>query len=149
MNYFKEKNREKFIQYWNGEMEKKLFRCSKEFGFYKNLKKTIGSNCGTFQAEFYKRSLAELVTELDRNKKDIVNFADILDEVNRQYPVHTALHSRIHLSHLFSFLILQKCKISHEKLVDGFKWMTTEIFDDNKSASRLLEIKSYVKLFFS
>ena len=41
MNYFKAKNRQVFLMYWDGEMQKKLFRCAKELGFYNKLKKTL------------------------------------------------------------------------------------------------------------
>ncbi len=150
MNYYKKNNRAKFIEYWNGEVAKKLFRCSKEIGFYKELKKTLNTSYSYKRDEFITKSLDELLIELNRNKRELVNFSEILtNENNIQYPVWTALYSKIHLSHLFTLLVLQKCKLSHQTVAEAFNWMTNEIFKNKNVRILWAELKIYVKLFFS
>ena len=150
MNYYKKNNRVKFIEYWNGEVAKKLFRCSKEFGFYKELKKTLNTSYSYKRDEFIVKTLDELLAELNRNKRELVNFSEILTKENNfQYPVCTALYSKLHLSHLFTLLVLQKCKISHQTVVEAFNWMTNELFNGKNGRALWAELKIYVKLFFS
>ena len=150
MNYYKKNNRAKFIEYWNGEVAKKLFRCSKEFGFYKELKKTLNTSYSYKRDEFIAKTLDELLAELNRNKRELVNFSEILTKENNfQYPVCTALYSKLHLSHLFTLLVLQKCKISHQTVVEAFNWMTHELFNNKNGRALWAELKIYVKLFFS
>lgn len=150
MNYHKKENRKYFVDYWNSEVSKKLFRCSKEFGFYHVLKKVLKSDYSYSRNEIIYKSLVHLLNDLYDNKKEIIDFSHLLDKQNRlRYPVYTALTSKIHLSHLVTLCLLRKCNLSHQLTVDAFEWMTVEIFKENRCKARWNEIRAYIKLFFT
>ena len=150
MNYYKTKNREKFLKYWEGNISKKLFRCSKEYGFYPILKKVMGGSDTNKRINFLTRTLNTLLEELSRDKKGIVTFTDLGErKENLKYPIYTAFHSKLHLSHLFSLCILQYCNISHQALSDSLQWLTDEIIEKNKNKVAFIEAISYIKLFFT
>jgi hypothetical protein len=150
MNYYKTKNREKFLKYWEGNISKKLFRCSKEYGFYPILKKVMGRSDTNKRINFLTHTLNALLVELNRDKKGVVTFSDLdRREKKLKYPVYTALHSKLHLSHLFALCVLQNCNISHQALSDSFQWLTDEIIEKNKNKAAFIEVTSYIKLFFT
>ncbi len=152
MNYFKAKNRQEFLMYWDGEMQKKLFRCSKELGFYNKLKKALSPSGYLFATSGGRVGLLnKLLIDLNENKDGVLNFEGLFDDEGKDctYPVHTALRSKIHLSHLYSLAILQKCGISHSELSNAFKWLSKEIFKGHKFYAKRKELVGYFILFMS
>lgn len=154
MNYRRKKNREKFIKYWNDEVAKKLFRCSKEYGFYNDLKKSLGTN-STNRGILLLKWLDELLNTINERSKDIIEFSDILTEENEvKYPVYATLYSKVLLSHLFSFYVLSAItcsknkRLEHQKFVESFNWLTNDIFSNNKKKIYLSKVAAYTKLFF-
>ena len=147
MNYSKSDNRKKLILFWNGEVEKKLIRCSKEFGFYPKLKKVLSP--GTFRSgktDVLNKIIDDTIKELSHNRGDVLDFINVLDVDNVKYPVYTALHSKIHFSHLISFALIQSCKLEYSKTAVAFAWVTKEIFKDHKLYAYRKKIAGYTKL---
>ena len=152
MNYSEKGNKEKFMLYWDGEMQKKLFRCSKELGFYNKLKKALSPRGYLFASSGGKMELlTKLLNDLKSNNDGVLNFEGLFDDEGKDciYPVHTALRSKIHLSHLYSLAILQKCGISHSELSNAFKWLSKEIFKGHKFYAKRKELMGYFILFMS
>ena len=152
MNYFKAKNRQEFLMFWDGEMQKKLFRCAKELGFYNKLKKTLSPRGYLFATSGGRVALLnKLLIDLNENKDGVLNFENLFEEEGKDYtyPVHTALRSKIHLSHLYALTILQKCGLSHYELMDAFKWVTKEIFKGHKMYAKRKEMMGYFRIFMS
>lgn len=147
MNYSKSNNREKLILFWNGEIEKKLIRCSKEFGFYPKLKKVLSP--GTFRSgktDVLNKIINDTIEELQHNRGDVLDFINVLGVDNVKYPVYTALHSKIHFSHLISFALIQSCKLEFSKTADAFAWVTKEIFKEHKLYVYRKKMVGYTKL---
>jgi hypothetical protein len=133
-----------------GEMQKKLFRCSKELGFYNKLRKTLKHKGYLFAISGGKTDLFnKLIADLKENEDGVLDFEKLFGGVGKDYsyPVHTALRSKIHLSHLYSLAILQKCGLSHQELIDAFKLVTKEIFKKHKRYARFKEIIGYLRIF--
>ena len=138
--------------YWDGEMQKKLFRCSKELGFYNKLKKTLSPRGYLFATSGGRLALLnKLLIDLNENKDGVLNFENLFEENGKgyTYPVHTALRSKVHLSHLYSLAILQKCGLSHTDLIKSFGWMTREIFKGHKMYAKRKEMMGYFRIFMS
>ena len=147
MNYCKKSNQEKFIKYWNNEILKKLIRCSKEFGFHRNLKATLGADGSTKRVEFMDFILKHITKDIEKNKRYIISFYEVLHDDKLQYPLCAAKYSKVHLAHLFTLEVLNHCKISHSTKVDAFTWMTNETFKkDCGIFSFLGELRIYFKL---
>ena len=141
----------KFEKFWNSEIEKKLFRCSKDLGFYIPLKKTLTpAKCSSYRRirlfEIWKKH----VSELSQHKSYAVDFSESgLLLSKRKYSVTTALHDDRHLSQIIIFYLFQHCKLNYTKFKAAFEIMDEEIYKGHKFSSFMKEKWYYMKIFFS
>ena len=139
-----------FLKFWNSEVEKKLFRCSKEYGIYNAIKKTLNpknkSDWDDYLYGYYRR----LIDELFLNINSIVDFTNgEYKLIKRKYCVRTALGDKRHLSQLLIFSILQRSCVDNDKFRNVFNEMDKELFRGHKLSAYATEKWNLIKLFFS
>lgn len=151
-NFLYEKNFKRFLDFWNSEVEKKLFRCSKEYGAYNQLKKTLNPNSKSDWDYHLYKIYNLLLKDLSSHLNCMIDFT--ADDrtffiINRKYCVRTALNSNRHLSQIVIFGILQKSQISEKKINQIFVEMDKELFKGHKLNAFLTEKWNLIKVFFS
>ena len=155
MKYSSTKEKKELKQFWDGEIAKKLFRCSKEFGFYPKLKKILKSKYSSENDAVFFQYADSALHDLRDNKLEVLSFARLIPDEYMQkglritYPVYTAFISKRHLCHIIALSVLNNCKISHEIRISAFIWLTREIFEGHNIKANLKEKIGYIKLFFS
>ena len=147
MNYCKKSNQEKFIKYWNNEILKKLIRCSKEFGFHRNLKATLGAEGSTKRDEFVDFILKHIIKDIEKNKRYIISFYEVLHDDKLQYPLCAAKYSKVHLAHLFTLEVLNHCKNgeNENKLKEEINKVQNELKNIRDENNKLKQEKNDAK----
>jgi hypothetical protein len=141
----------KFEAFWNSEIEKKLFRCSKDLGFYVPLKKVLTSkNSPRYRRDRLFEIWEKHIAQLNQHKNYAVDFSEggLLPN-KRSYSVTTALHDNRHLSQIIIFYLFQHCKLDYTKFKTAFETMDKEIFKGHRFSSFMKEAWYYTKIFFS
>ena len=138
-----------FEKFWRSKVEKKLFRCSKDLGFYAPLQKVLNPQKSYFGRTSGLYKIWEKHTlSLSGHLKSTLDFNEDLF-LFRKYPVITALKDNRHLSQVIIFSLLLRCDIDNYKLRDAFYTMNKELFKGHKISSFVKEKWYYVKIFFS
>jgi hypothetical protein len=140
----------KFLDFWNSEVEKKLFRCSKEYGIFNLVKKTLNpkskSNWDDNLYAFYRNLQDELIL----NRDSIIDFSNGNENlIKRKYCVRTAQNDNRHLAQLVIFHILQRSMIDSTKFKQVFLAMDKELYKGRRMRNFCYEKWGFVKLFFS
>lgn len=137
---------EEFLCFWNNEVEKKLQRCSKEFGFYPKLWMTLFSKDKKIPVLI---GLYEYVINrftYRTNPKNIIYLSNA--GVSRKYSVLVPLNDVRHFSQLVIFKIFENLYLDDETFKEAFKMMDNEIYKNHKFETFYVEKTSLIKAFF-
>ena len=135
---------EDFLIFWNNEVEKKLFRHSKECGVFNKIKKALNPLNKPNWDDNLRKYYNQINDELLLNNDCVIDLS-----VGRKYCVKTASNSRRHFSQIMVFFVLQHSEISEDKKREVFIEMDKELFKKSKIRNFFLEKWYYIKLFFS
>lgn len=139
-----------FKKFWDSEVEKKLFRCSKEYGIYNQIKKVLNPSHKRYRDDALKKIFNELVLDLYFHPCGIIDFSSKNYKlINRKFTVSTAIYSKRHLSQLIVFKILEKTYINDEKFLDVFRKMDRQLYKNHKLSTFIIEKWYFFKLFLS
>ena len=141
-----------FKKFWGSEAEKKLFRCSKEFGIYAQVKKILNPKNKKYREGEIKKIYEEVFGILFLHKYGVIDFSDYDNKrvlTNRKFTVSTAFHSKRHLSLLVIFRILEKIHIDEIKFKKLFEKIDIELFKQHKLSTFFIENWYFIKLFFT
>lgn len=133
----------KFLDYWECNISKKLFRCSKEFGFYGQLKELMGPKDSFKRIEFLATKIVTVAVKISTNPLSVITCG-----TDRVYEVYTAAFSKNHLSHLLATEILKDLRIATPTFYMADEWLYDEILGKNRFEKKFYEFKAYIKLFF-
>ncbi len=141
----------KVSKLWNSEIEKKLFRCSKELGVYSQIKKSLGKfdycNSTLWKIKKFDSLCCELWASLRINRGSIVAFENM--GVKFTYPVPTALNDERHFCHLLVLNIIMKASLKHDASQKLFQDVSKEIFKSHRLHTKYVRAKNFFKIFFS
>ena len=145
-----DKNFKSFLEFWNSEVEKKLFRCSKEYGVFNLVKKALNPkskpNWDDNLYTFYRKLHDELIV----NRDSIIDFSSGNEKLlNRKFCVKTAIDDNRHLSELMVFYILQHAMIDNTRFKQVFTAMDKELYKGRRVRNFCYEKWGFVKLIFS
>lgn len=142
---------EDFKNFWYSEIEKKLFRCSKELGFYKKLKRVLATNKLNDSRDlilysFYKKILDRAIDY----ENCLIHFDQPLlsSSVKRTYSTNLVLKDKRYFSHLMVYSILYRTMIYTESKMfdDAFAMMDKSIFGKRIIRSFFTEKMSILKV---
>ena len=141
----------KVTKLWSSEIEKKLFRCSKELGVYSQIKKSLGKfdycDSTLWKIKKFDFLCCELWASLQTNRGSIIAFENM--GVKFTYPVPTALNDERHFCHLLVLHIIMKASLKHDVSQKLFQDVSKEIFKHHRLHTKCIRIKSFFKIFFS
>ena len=137
---------EEFLCFWNNEVEKKLRRCSKEFGFYPKLWTTLFNKDKKIPVliGFYKHVKNRFTYRT--NPKNIIDLSNA--GVKRKFSVLTPLKDSRHFSQLVIFKIFESLCLDDETFKKAFKMMDNEIYKNHKFETFYIEKIGLIKAFF-
>lgn len=135
-----------FRTFWDNEINKKLFRYSKEFEFYEKLKKILGPKQKSNLLNIFTSVMRNLIS----NNAKVIEFTREHDfnNVSRKYSVCTAINDKRHFSQILVFQILRKCSLQKEIFMEVFEKMDEEIFKGHRAQAFFREKYDLVITFF-
>jgi hypothetical protein len=138
-----------FKLFWDGEIEKKLCRCAKEFRCYGRLKKLLTPKYYADSPDlfFYNKYYLPALKNLKVHKKEIINFKTYDGRRVRKFPVYGALNSKRHLSLVVAFNILLELGLYGNQLDDAFIMLQKEMYKNHRFETFLCNRLNYLKLF--
>ena len=136
-----------FIVYWRKNVEKILLRISKEFGFYKELKKALNPDNKQKHNYEISRLYYDVMSDIVSNKHAVFDISE-LECKKKMYPIRCAMTSQLYLSHVVGLAVLQRCKLSHEMLKMCYNEFTKRLFRRKWLKSYVVEKSNWLKLFF-
>lgn len=137
---------EDFVCFWDDEIEKKLRRCSKEFGFYPKLWVTLFNKDKKIPMleGLYEYFINRFTYRT--NPKSIIDLSNI--GVKRKFSVLTPLKDARHFSQLVIFIIFERLYLDDETFKKAFKMMDNEIYKNHKFETFYIEKIGLIKAFF-
>ena len=136
-----------FRIYWRKNVEKILLRISKEEGFYKELKTALNPDGRQKHDYAISRLYYDVMSDIVSNKHSVFDISE-LDCKKKMYPISCALSSQLYLSHIVGLAVLQRCKLSHEKLKKCYNTFSTILFRRKWIKCQMVEKSNWLKLFF-
>lgn len=141
----------KISKLWNSEIEKKLFRCSKELGVYNQIKKSLGKfdycDSTLWKIKKFDFLCCELLASLQANIGLVIAFENM--GVKFTYPVLTATKDERHFCHLLVLYVIMKASLKHDVSQKLFQDVSKEIFKHHRLHAKYVRTKSFFKIFFS
>ena len=138
-----------FKLFWDGEIEKKLCRCAKEFRRYGRLKKILTPKYYADDPDvfFYNKYYLPALQNLKTHKKEILNFKTFDGRKVRKFPVYGALNSKRHLSLVVAYKILLELGLYGCQFDDAFIMLQKEMYKNHRFETFLCNRLNYLKLF--
>lgn len=126
---------------WDSEIEKKLFRCSKELGVYNVIKKTCS------KPKLIKEIKQKTFAALKDNEDKVLSFTHMAS--NLSYPTLTAIEDERHFCHLLGYeIIICSTYITKDTMNKLFNDFSKEVFKKHKIHNKYLRFKGNIKMFF-
>ena len=136
---------EEFLCFWNNEVEKKLRRCSKEFGFYPKLWTTLFNEDKKIPMlkDVYRYFMGFICRT---PPKHIIDFSNT--GVKRKFSSRTPLKDVRHFSQLVIFKVFNDLYLDDETFKKAFKNMDNGIYKNHKFETFYTEKIGLIKAFF-
>ena len=140
---------ENYIKYWYDDIEKKLYRCAKELGFYKKLKKVLSINALNDSRDLILYSFYNKIVKKSVDYENcLIHFDDDFcsSSVKRVYSTNLVLSDKRYFSQIMVYSILKRVTTYDKLMDDAFLMMDELIFGKRKVRSFIIEKMSILKV---
>lgn len=141
---------ETFETFWFEEAEKKLLRCTKEFGIYEKTKKILNPKRKRKRDRIVNLYILyyDTINNITSYGNTLVSFYYPTTETKRECSAELVLTDKRHFSQAFAFTILGKIPCCHKTFENTCKMYDKELYKGHKIEAFLKEKLSLIKLLF-
>ena len=139
---------ETFKTFWFEEAEKKLLRCTKEFGIYEKTKNILNPKRKRDRIFSLYILYHDTISNITSYGNTFVTFYYPTTKTKRECSTELVLTDKRHFSQAFAFTILGKIPCCYKTFVNTCKMYDKEIYKEHKIEAKKKKKLSLIKLLF-